>query len=488
MRKINNILGFGLIEVTIIIITIGILASIAMQSMTVLITDQRKVSTEREMEMLADAIRGNPEITNNGMRSDFGYIGDVGAFPPNLDALKSNPGGYATWNGPYIKNEITEDTDGFKTDEWGEPYTYTGGITITSTGGSSAITEKIADATSDYLLNQFNGEILDGASNPPGVTYIDSIEILITIPNGSGGTLTKSYQADASGSFTLDSLPVGSHPFQIIYTPNIDTLYTFLTILPRHKSDRIFRFTESYFDGSGSGGESGCTAEPLLTLGLILHWDFNDTTSQTVFDVSANGNDGVLGSSTSIESNDPTWTEDGRYCSGLYFDGSNDVVFDADAEDYLNDINTVTFAVWVKSEVTNVDRGIMFSKLPDGSDENFGIRYDGGGLYGGANSTIKASIRSSTGYNQVEGEANSQSTDWQHIALVWEHGNILKIYVDGVLQTLTYTDSAVNGVVKNVDRLLIGVGTKGFNWYGYIDDVRIYNRALSASEIQTLAN
>ena len=488
MRKIDNIFGFGLIEITIIIITIGILASIAMQSMTVLITDQREVSTEREMAMLADAIRGNPEIINNGMRSDFGYIGDVGSFPPNLDALKSNPGGYATWNGPYIKNEITEDTEGFKRDEWGKLYTYSGGITITSTGGSSIITEKIADASSDYLLNQFNGEILDGASNPPGTTYSDSIEILITIPNGSGGTLIKAYQADASGSFTLDSLPVGSHPFQIIYTPNADTLYTILTILPRHKSDRTFRFTESYFDGTETEEETGCTTEPILASGLILHWDFNDTTSQTVFDVSGNGNDGVLGSTTSIESSDPTWTENGRYCSGLYFDGSNDVVFDTDAEDYLNGLHAVTFTIWVKSEVTVVDRGIMFTRQPNGNDESFGIRYDDNGLYGGSPSTIKASIEASSGYNQVEGEPNSQSTSWQHLALVWNSGNTLKIYVNGDIQTISYSNGAVNGIVKDVDRLLIGLGTKGYYWYGYMDDVRIYDRELSASEIQALAN
>ena len=106
MKKLQNIHGFGLIEITIIIITIGILAAIAMQSMTVLITDQKSVTTEREMEMLANAIRGNPEIMNNGVRSDFGYIGDVGSFPPNLDALKTNPG-YATWNGPHILLNLT---------------------------------------------------------------------------------------------------------------------------------------------------------------------------------------------------------------------------------------------------------------------------------------------------------------------------------------------------------------------------------------------
>ena len=215
MKKLSNIFGFGLIEITIIIITIGILASIAMQSMTVLIIDKKQVSTEREMEMLADAIRGNPEIAHNGIRSDFGYIGDVGAFPPNLDALKTNPGGYATWNGPYIQNGITEDTDGFKTDEWGSLYTYSGGITISSSGGSSTLTNRIADASSDYLMNRFVGTILDGASNAPGSSFVDSVEINITFPNGTGGTTVKTYQSDVAGEFIIDSLPVGHHPLEL---------------------------------------------------------------------------------------------------------------------------------------------------------------------------------------------------------------------------------------------------------------------------------
>ena len=270
----------------------------------------------------------------------------------------------------------------------------------------------------------------------------------------------------------------------------MDTLYTILTILPRHKSERTFRFVESYFDGTEPEDEdsTSCPTEPVLASGLILHWDFNDTTSQTVFDASLNGHDGVLGSTTSIESSDPTYIANGRYCSGVYFDGSNDVVFDADAEDYLNGLTAFTFAVWIKSEVTVVDRGIMFTKLPDASDENIGIRYDDGGLYGGANSTVKASVRATSGYTQVEGEANTQTTDWQHIAMVWESGSTLKIYVDGELQTLTYVNTNISGSVTNVDRLLIGLGTKGYHWYGSMDDVRIYNRALSDSEIETLAD
>lgn len=246
LMRLRQQCGFGLIEVTIIIITIGILAGISMTSMTALINDTRKVKTEREMQMLAEAITGNPQTTNGGIRSDFGYIGDVGSFPPNLDALRSNPG-YSTWNGPYIPSGYTQDIDGFKTDEWGKAYSYTGGNTIRSTGSGSTITQRIADAISDYTLNSFSGTVLDAADSPPGSISFDSVLIRITIPNGAGGTVTKSYIPDANGVFVLDSLPVGQHPLLIVYTPEVDTLFSVLTILPRNKTDKTFKFASAYF-------------------------------------------------------------------------------------------------------------------------------------------------------------------------------------------------------------------------------------------------
>ncbi len=241
--------GFSLIELTIVIVVIGIMATIVMQSMAPLVEDSRRTKTEREMKMLAEAIVGNASITTDGKRSDFGYVGDFGAFPTNLQALYQNPGGYATWDGPYIDPGFAQDSTGFKTDEWGTLYQYSGGITITSIGSGSTITKKIADATSDYLLNSLNATIGDAYGGVPGTTYDDSVDIVITIPNGSGTTTTKTYHPDSTGTFTLDSLPVGQHELRIIYVPQVDTLFRYLTILPRHRGSYDYKFANGYFSG-----------------------------------------------------------------------------------------------------------------------------------------------------------------------------------------------------------------------------------------------
>jgi len=245
-RKVNE-LGFSLLEMTVAIIVIGILMAVAMQSMTSVVDDARLTKTEREMELLAASIVGNPDVAQDGGRADFGYVGDIGAFPANLDALYSNPGGYSTWDGPYLPSGFTQDSTGLKTDEWGTAYSYSGGVTITSTGSGTTITKKIARLTTDYLRNTITGIIKDDADALPGATKKDSVDIKITIPNGSGSTLTKLYRPDASGIFSLDSIPTGTHPLRIIYTPTADTIFRYLTVYPRHKSSEQYKFGTAHF-------------------------------------------------------------------------------------------------------------------------------------------------------------------------------------------------------------------------------------------------
>ena len=243
-----------MLEMTVAIVIIGILMAVAMQSMTSVVEDTRQIKTEREMEFLAKSIVGDPDVTQGGGRVDFGYVGDVGAFPPNLNALYSNPGGYSTWKGPYLPAGYTQDSTGLKTDEWGSAYNYSGGVTISSIGSGSTISKKIAKSTTDYLLNSVDGIIRDSDDSPPGNTFMDSVNINITIPNGAGGLQTKLYQPDSAGNFTLDSIPVGTHPLRIIFSPNVDTLFRYLTVFPRHKSEPTYKFAAAYFSDTITAG------------------------------------------------------------------------------------------------------------------------------------------------------------------------------------------------------------------------------------------
>lgn len=224
--------GFTLIEVVMVIVIAAILVTVAMKSVGTVTETGRVEETKREMEQLTWAICGNPELENNGVRTDFGYVGDVGSLPDGLDSLYTMPAGYSTWNGPYIKRRFQQITNDYKEDAWGVAYGYDGGVNITSTGSGSDIVRKLANTEDDLLRNQVTGIVLDRDGAPPGADECDTVLILLTIPDGTGGTLTKSTQPEASGYFAFDSIPIGNHDIEIIYMPNTDTLHRFVSVLP----------------------------------------------------------------------------------------------------------------------------------------------------------------------------------------------------------------------------------------------------------------
>ena len=474
MRRLKDIHGFSLIELTIVIVTISILAAIAMQSMTVLVMDAKRVKTEREMEALAQAIAGDPNQMANGLRSDFGYVGDVGAFPPNLDALVTNPGGYSTWDGPYIDPGITQNLTGFKTDEWGSAYTYNG-VTISSTGSGTTLSKQISSNSNDYLLNGMDGYILDGGGNAPGSTYIDSVLIRITYPNGAGSNSSKFYHPDATGLFEMDSLPAGQHPLEVIYIPANDTIITNVTVLPNNKRTASFQFTSAYFgSGSGSGGGGGGS----LSSGLIAHWQLDESSGSTASDASGNGHTGTL-----IDMNSGTDWVTGHLNGALDFDGSNDCVESPDADD-LDNTETLTITAWAYPTLLDGNPHAIISKrIYYPNDNSYGIFfYTGNHLH----------VDFDSNNDRFSSNTVFTPNQWYHIAVTYDgtqaSNQRVSIYVNGVLDKVGSESSSSLPNYASPVRIGQLNGNTGSFFEGMLDDIRIYNRVLSLSEIQSLAN
>lgn len=248
--------GFTLIEMILVIIIIGIMASVAVGPGQRLFSAARTEETKHEMDAIAFAITGNPVLENNGTRSDFGYVGDVGGLPPNLDALYTNPGSYSTWKGPYISNRIAQVADDYKNDEWGTLYSYTAGATLTSTGSGSNIVRRIAASTGDLLYNSASGNVFDLDGTPPGSDYDDSVTVRLVIPNGSGSTSIKSTTVDPGGYFSFDSIPIGNHDLTIIYEPSNDTLRRFVSVLPASNLYGVYHLAANVWSGGAAGSSS----------------------------------------------------------------------------------------------------------------------------------------------------------------------------------------------------------------------------------------
>ena len=143
------------------------------------------------------------------------------------------------------------------TDAWGAVYQYAGGAVIVSTGGGSSLTHRLADSTADYLRNRLLVTIADLNDNPPGPVWMDSVDIQIRIPDGAGGTVTRTVRPDSLGLAVLDTLPVGCHRMDIIFAPDADTLGRYVTILPRNKnSGEVFKFGRAVFTSAPLPPES----------------------------------------------------------------------------------------------------------------------------------------------------------------------------------------------------------------------------------------
>ncbi|MEJ2703456.1 MAG: hypothetical protein P8Z79_13535 [Sedimentisphaerales bacterium] len=211
---------------------------------------------------------------------------------------------------------------------------------------------------------------------------------------------------------------------------------------------------------------------------LILHYSLDEGSGTIAHDSSGNGHDGVF------EGN-PTWTA-GKIGGALSFSGGGERVVDADAGDYLNGLDAVTVAIWIKSNETNSDRGFIIGEEPDGGDNLLEMRYDSSGANGGGTNVLKMAVVAPNDEQQLETSANRQTTEWQHVAMVWSRNAELQCYIDGELDTPSANDPARDVATSDITMLIIGQGGKdaGQSWNGLIDDVRIYDEALTAERIQ----
>lgn len=136
--------GFTLVELVIIIVVLGILASVAIPKLSDMAEGSKVNATKKEMAALKRAIVGNPEVVSGGHYVERGFEGDVSFVPSQLVDLAVRPDSIAVydkltrlgWNGTYI------DSSGgnYLKDAWGTAYVYDpSNRRISSVGGADTI-------------------------------------------------------------------------------------------------------------------------------------------------------------------------------------------------------------------------------------------------------------------------------------------------------------------------------------------------------------
>ncbi|NPD04685.1 PKD domain-containing protein [Nocardioides sp. zg-1308] len=202
--------------------------------------------------------------------------------------------------------------------------------------------------------------------------------------------------------------------------------------------------------------------------GLVGGWSFDDGTGTTAADSSGRGNTGTLAGG-------PTWTAQGRYGGALVFDGVNDLVTVPDAASL--DLTTgMTLSAWVRPTTLGAWRQVVLKERPSG------LTY---GLYatGGAGNRPNTTLAIANVEREVNAPAALAAATWTHLAVTYD-GAVVRLFVDG---TQVATRTQAGSLTTSTGALRIGGNTVWGEWFaGTIDDVRVYDRALTAAEIGTV--
>jgi hypothetical protein len=205
---------------------------------------------------------------------------------------------------------------------------------------------------------------------------------------------------------------------------------------------------------------------------LIGWWKLDDGSGDVAADAGAGGLDGTL-------LGDPAWT-DGIAGKALQFDGDGDYVDLSNHPDF--DITgRITVSAWIKVDAFDKPYQTIISK----GDTSWRLQRSAGtdtlefGCMG-------VPVPNNPVWGGIYGKTNVNDGQWHH-ALGTYDGSTISLYVDGDLDVSV---EAPGSIKTNDKPVYIGENSEkpGRFWNGLIDDVRVYNYALSADEIATLAS
>ena len=202
---------------------------------------------------------------------------------------------------------------------------------------------------------------------------------------------------------------------------------------------------------------------PPPTSGLVAAYGLNAGSGSVAADSSGRGNGGSVSGAV--------WSSSGRFGSALSFDGVNDWVTVADSAS-LDLSSGMTVEAWVRPSKLGGWRTVVFKER------------SGGGVYGlygdqaGGRPLGQVDIG---GERNAIGSAGLPLNAWSHLAVTYD-GAVVRLFVNGVQAgSLPF----VGSMAASTGSLRLGGNGIWGEWFaGLIDEVRVYNRALSATEIQ----
>ena len=209
--------------------------------------------------------------------------------------------------------------------------------------------------------------------------------------------------------------------------------------------------------------------------GLRLAFSFDKTVSGT-------GPQGVPKPATYRSTNGPVWTA-GKFNQALQLDGEPSHYVDAGQALSFDQTNTFSYGAWTKIKEQG---GALLSKMDEAAAfRGFDLLAEDGKLvvhlvHTWPNNAIKA----------ITQEATPKDA-WFHALVTYDGSSKasgVKIYVNGKAQVLDVKADSLAGTLTNQVPLHIGKRLHSLPYHGLLDEVRFYDRTLSAEEAQGLAS
>jgi hypothetical protein len=348
---------------------------------------------------------------------------------------------------PSTANRISQPTGTSYTDTGLAAGTYYYKVTAEDVAGNvgPAGNEASATATAD--------------TTPPTVS--------ITAP-ASGATVASTTTVTANASdngsvagvqFRVDGANVGAEDTTAPYSVSWDT---FSSGNGPHTLSAVAR------DGAGNTTTSanvGVTVQNTAAAGLNGAWAFDESSGTTAADQSGKGNNGTVTGATFVTG--------GRFNNALSFNGTSNMVTVADSATL--DLTTgMTIEGWVRPSTTGGWRTAFVKEQP--GNLVYGVYSNNGSNHPSAEVYVNGAVRT------VEGSSALPTLTWSHLAATYD-GATLRLYVNGTQAAQLAIAGSI--LTSNSPVRIGGNGIWPEYFAGQIDEVRIYNRALTASEIQS---
>lgn len=235
-----------------------------------------------------------------------------------------------------------------------------------------------------------------------------------------------------------------------------------------------------------AGGNVLAERARINSSGIVGYWDFDEGNGTTANNSGAGGNtlNGTLTNMAAPATSTSGWTNSGKMNKGLVFDGSNDYVTMGN-QSQLTFTGPFAVSAWVKPNGTYTAGGTVnnpiLSKYDDAvSQRGYALYFDGTGqllFQTSSNCASGGTVTLSSGYTAT-------ANQWINVVGLFD-GSKMYTYVNGKLYG---TPASQSSICASTAQFAVGArygsGTAIANFSGSIDEVKIYNYALTASEVR----